>query len=362
MELDDKRRKKIGSVLALSAMAPVTIIGTGVKTVSANDSVSEKAYNLLGIAFTKSYKFLSNYIPQVISYVLKKSGPIKDNAVNKLNIAARKSYNFLSNCTSSVISYVLKKYGYSKDAEKFFIRHLFNDVVIYITNNIIFSGYYHLPEEFNNEAGKFQLYVKKISETSKNFESLVCEQVNKSYESYEISWPTKFKNIFYSTCNTINSEYHLSPVLDHVKKLCCYVEAGDKLADEKIKSEKSNIEKEAIGFGWALTKAKLYFRIKSCINSIMEKLPNNFELISKLESSLPGKFNNEDIEEVYYGNTEHNLINHIFRIFEQYNVYKDNRLIDEETLKIINTVMSEDYDLPTMEEIELAEKQKNFPK
>ena len=233
-------------------------------------------------------------------------------------------------------------------------------------SNAIYSAVYDLfghsyePNFANdNEKRELELYAERVSETSKNFENLVAKQ---NYTGYETSWPGELKDIFHNNCEFLSS-YYSGPEVEHLKKLCKYVEIGDKLADKLIKSKESAVEKEVIGRGWALTKAKLYFRIKSCINTIREKLPNNLEekneLIKNLENSLPGKFNNDSIEGIYYGNTENNLINQMYSLAydfnenkKDYDIYKDEKLIDKETLNITNNDLNTNKNFYNINEID----------
>lgn len=233
-------------------------------------------------------------------------------------------------------------------------------------SNAIYSAVYDLfghsyePNFANdNEKKELELYSKRVSETSKNFENLIAEQ---NYKGYEKSWPGALKDAFHNNCEFL-SFYYSGPEVEHLEKLCKYVEMGDELADKLIKSKESAVEKEVIGRGWALTKAKLYFRIKSCINTISEKLPNNLEeknqLIKNLENSLPGKFNNDSIEGIYYGNTENNLINQMYSLAynfnennKDYDIYKDEKLIDKETLNITNNDLNTNKNFYNINEID----------
>lgn len=86
-------------------------------------------------------------------------------------------------------------------------------------------------------------------------------------ETYETSWASEKKIIFKEALETIEGFYgnYSKDEIEHLKKLCKLVELGDKTADDKIEYEDSDESKKLAGRGWALTKAKLYFRIEACI-------------------------------------------------------------------------------------------------
>lgn len=250
------------------------------------------------------------------------------------------------------------EYPSLEEIESYYRENLFSNA-IYSAVYDLFGHSYEPNFANDNEKKELELYSKRVSETSKNFENLIAVP---NYKGYEKSWPGALKDAFHNNCEFLSS-YYSGPEVEHLEKLCKYVEMEDELADKLIKSNESAVEKEVIGRGWALTKAKLYFRIKSCINTIREKLPNNLEekneLIKNLENSLPGKFNNDSIEGIYYGNTENNLINRIYSLAynfneneKDYDIYKDEKLIDKETLKITNNDLNTNKNFYNINEID----------
>ena len=79
MGLDNKKRKKAGNILVLASMAPGTIIGTGVNTVSTNDD-AVKTSDTLKNFLNRNHL---GWIWSAISYVLVKFDYITDITIRK---------------------------------------------------------------------------------------------------------------------------------------------------------------------------------------------------------------------------------------------------------------------------------------
>ena len=176
-------------------------------------------------------------------------------------------------------------------------------------------GFPYNSKDFADEQNKIDLYSKRISEMSENFEN---QAIFSEYTGYNTSWPSETKINFLDNLDLIKE---ICPgaitILRHLKSLCNYVEMGDKLTDEQIQLQSSLMEKEIIGRSWALAKAKFYLRIEACINSIGKKLNDidgKNEIINKLSNLLPGRVSDKKIDGIYYGNTEYNLLNFIKRV------------------------------------------------
>lgn len=300
MGLDNKKKKKIGSMLTLSAMAPGTIIGTGVNTVSAN------------------YVSADN-----------------DTLENFLN---RNHLGWIY----SAIHWLLVKLGCNAD---FYIG---KEATMSIACKLL--NHYYKIENSTYKENDIKKDEKRISEISKNFEDLLYFDRN---ESYETSWTSENKKVFREKLSIIEGLYgnYSKDEIEHLKKLCKLVELGDKTADYEIEYENSYKGKELIGFGWALTKTKLYFRIEACIDLIRKKLDScevkdHNKLINSLNDSLPGQFNNQEFDEFYYGQTENSLIGLIRMLAtdvkeKDYSIYKNKNIIDDKTLNLIGKAENE---------------------
>ena len=362
MSLDDKKKKKIGNVLVLSAIAPGTIIGTGINTVSANDD-AVKTSDTLKNFLNRNHL---GWIWSAISYVLVKFGYSTDITIRR--VENNNSNNNVKKEIDNVYNYKANKKTENKELENNRIvenknkdngnnlqnkietvrKKLINEATISIAYKLF--GFDYKTENFIDKENDIKKYGEKISEISKNFEKSSYVYEN---ESYETSWPSKNKKLFNENLSIIEGLYgnYSKDEIEHLKKLCKLVELGDKTADYEIEYENSYKGKELIGFGWALTKTKLYFRIEACIDLIRKKLDScevkdHNKLINSLNDSLPGQFNNQEFDEFYYGQTENSLIGLIRMLAtdvkeKDYSIYKNKNIIDDKTLNLIGKAENE---------------------
>ena len=215
MSLDEKKKKKIGSVLLLSAIAPGTIIGTGINTVSANDD-AVKTSDTLKNFLNKNHL---GWIWSAISYVLVKFGYSTDitirrvennnsnNNVKKeignvdIHEANKENNKMLED--NRIVENKNKDNGNNLQNKIETVRKkLINEATISIAYKLF--GFDYTTENFIDKENDIKKYGEKISEISKNFENLLYFDKN---ESYEISWPSKNKKLFNENLSIIEGLY-----------------------------------------------------------------------------------------------------------------------------------------------------------
>ena len=388
MGLDDKKKKKIGSILALSAVAPSAIIGANGSTVSAvkegNNSTSWSLWGLFNSGKNKLWSIWSA-VSSVFTSVLLKFGYGTESYIKKseqdLNIkedfakARYLAYGKLFDLDKFAKDKVKDKV---KDKERLskiegYSGEISNKVSEYESRIRLYM--YEKYERLGDNNYAYDKYNNGKWELDEDFYNL-------KYKGYQNSWPAEVQEKFeeYLTKIDINDTFYGTKVVDlvkHIRILCECIVYGDEAADKEIKQLKGDlteylkksgkdddllkkciVEEHAIANGWALLKNKLRHRIESCIDLIesyyeLKNQKENFEknaIRKGLISNLPGRFNEEEkFEEFYYGKT-------LKDFYEQYtdfttklllktnvphNIGTNQNIIDESTSRKISEAVDE---------------------
>lgn len=337
MGLDDKKKKKIGNILALSAVAPSAIMGQIVSAVKeSNNSTSWSLWGLFNSGKNKLWSIWSA-VSSVFTSVLLKFGYGTESYIKKseqdMNIKEDfEKARYLAYGKLFDLDKFAKDKVKVKDEERLskiegYSGEISNKVSEYESKirSYMHGKYERLENNYHYEYDKYD---------GKNWELDNDYYYNGKYNGYQKSWPAEVQEKFeeYLRKIDINGTFYGTKVVDlvkHIRVLCECIVYGDEAADKDIKKlkgdltghlkksrkaddllEKCIVGEHAIANGWALLKNKLRHRIESCIDLIESyyKLKNQKENFEKnairkgLISNLPGRFNEEEkFEEVYYG-------------------------------------------------------------